>query len=98
MDTDRQAANQATEAQDAPQDGLFDAFCQPRTIPSRWDLAGMSGAVHADGKRRPPGAPFQCPPNPADQAEEASDEADWHIDCLNPFPEPRAYPVHWNLI
>ena len=92
MDTDGQSASQENEARDTAQDWLFDAFCQPRTIPDNWDLSGMGSAPYSNANHRPAA---DAQPDPA---EDAAGGENLHIYYLNPFPEPRAYPVYWDLI
>ena len=92
MDTDGQATSNENAAQDTAQDWLFDAFCQPRTIPDNWDLSEASNTARSNGTHRP--VTTSQPP----AAEDAAEGENLHIYYLNPFPEPRTYPVYWDLI
>ena len=90
MNSNKQSANQENKKQDSAQDWLFDAFCQPRTIPDNWDLSGVSSASKNNGKHNPEAASTRRQPDFADEVEDANGE-NLHIYYLNPFPEPHTY-------
>jgi hypothetical protein len=94
MDTSGKSSNLECDAEQSTQDWLFDAFSEPRTMPTGWDLSAMNGS-------RKPASDSGPVPAAADPAAESTEHYDHraglHIMYLNPFPEPRTYPVYWDL-
>ncbi len=90
MNTSGKSSDQTRDADQSSQDWLFNSFGEPRTMPTGWDLSGMNGsrkAVHASGAGEPA----------AENPEHEESLPGPHLQYLNPFPEPRAYPVYWDL-
>lgn len=94
MDTSRGSSDQPLSTDQSTQDWLFDAFCEPRTMPTGWDLSEMNGSRAAVGGSGPASAAAEPV---AESIKHEEFGAGQHIFYLNPFPEPRTYPVYWDL-
>lgn len=98
MNTDGQSADQENKVLETAQDWLFDAFCQPRTIPDNWDLSEMSSPPKTNGSHPLAERLTQQQPELADQTEDNAGWVSLHNHYLDPFPEPRTYPLYWGMI
>lgn len=90
MNSTESSSDQMQDADHSAKDWLFDAFGEPRTMPTGWDLSEMNGSRKTTG-----GSDMAQPP--AENVEHVDFGPGLHIMYLNPFPEPRTYPVYWNL-
>jgi hypothetical protein len=92
MKPTEQSVDQLNSANVPSGDWLFDAFATPRTMPTLWDLSGMTGTAKSAGNNGSvPAAPSSQPAVEQTEIEETG--AALHIVYLNPFPEPRTYPA-----
>ena len=94
MKTKKQSTGQGNSSSEAPQDWLFDAFSEPRTMPTRWDLSEMSRQGTSERRND---SENQAADSSASQADDEASGSGQHILYLNPFPEPRTYPANWDL-
>ena len=96
METTGNTTDQDYTASESSSDWLFDAFSEPRTFPSQWDLTDL---MLAENTARQYGS---TPPTPNREFKDGPVEyketgAPLHYSYLNPFPEPRTYPLYWDL-
>lgn len=96
MDTTRNTSEHDYIESESSSGWLFDAFNEPRTYPSQWDLSELKPAAETARKT---GA---TPPAPKDefmdgQVENEDAGAALHITYLNPLAELRKYPLYWDL-
>lgn len=91
MDTNEKSSDQ-TQADERPQDWLFDAFSEPRTMPTAWDLSAMEGSVKAPGNNGPAHAAAHHEPGDEGAADNQNAGETALIKYLDPFPAPRTYP------
>jgi hypothetical protein len=97
METNEQSTDQNTQSSELSQDWLFDAFSEPRTMPTHWDLSEMSGSVIAPGNNGPSHSTAYREHMLDDQADYQDAGGTLHLFYLNPFPEPRTFPIYWDL-
>jgi len=103
MHTDDQTTDHENSFIELSTDWLFDEMSESRAVPAYWDLSELtSNNGYSQGKTSDPPEPVGSLPAQQSElrkAQQGSSGADDGLpECYrNPFPEPRTFPVYWDL-
>ena len=78
-----------------PSDWLFDEISESRTVPAFWDVSELASSKEPSQGEALTAASPPTEGNELGAAQSGGDGApEWY---RNPFPEPRTFPVYWDL-